>query len=272
MKDNTVQSFSIYKEYYDLITLVSRKERAELLLAISEYMFDGIEPELNDNQMKIFNNLKRPLDKSKNKSKNSAKQNENKTETKQNQNENEIKSKLKQNENDNNNKTKTHQDVNVVVNNNTLNNKDNSISKEDNTNEDSNRDRVLGEEEEKEEPIIEEPIKPKQEDEEVLPKLIMDFVVKNYGRSLTPYEYEVVNGLVETHTEPIVLKAYKVAFEQGHNKLNYIKGILNIWKDCRLDTLEKIEEDLKKGKKSASERKLDAIFARARKKMESEGK
>lgn len=248
MKDNTVQSFSIYKEYYDLITLVSRKERAELLLAISEYMFDGIEPELNDNQMKIFNNLKRPLDKSKNKSKNSAKQNENKTETKQNQNENEIKSKLKQKENDNNNKTKTHQDVIVVVNNNTLNNKDNSISKEDNTNEDSNRDRVIGKEEEK----------------EISPDSILDFVEKNYGRSLTPYEFEEVNNLVEVHSEPIVLKAYKVAFEQGHNKLSYIKGILKAWKDCGLDTLEKIEEDLKKGKKSASERRIDAIFARAR--------
>ena len=254
MKDNTVQSFSIYKEYYDLITLVSRKERAELLLAISEYMFDGIEPELNDNQMKIFNNLKRPLDKSKNKSKNSAKQNENKTETKQNQNKNEIKSKLKQKENDNNNKTKTHQDVNVVVNNNTLNNKDNSISKEDNTNEDSNRDRVIGKEKEKETSL----------------DSILDFVEKNYGRSLTPYEFEEVNNLVGVHTEPIVLKAYKIAFEQGNNKLSYIKGILKTWKDCGLDSLEKIEEDLKKGKKSVSERKLDAIFTRARKKMERE--
>jgi DnaD/phage-associated family protein len=217
MKNSSeVQSFSIYREYYDLITLVSKQERAELLLAISEYMFEGIEPELNDNQMKIFSNLKRPLDKSKNKSKNSTKQNQNKIK---------MKTKQNQNENDNNNKTKTHQDVNVVVNN-TLNNKNNSISIDNNTNS------------------------------------ILDFVEKNYGRSLTPYEFEEVNSLVNTHTEPIVLKAYKVAFEQGHNKLSYIKGVLKAWKDCGLDSLEKIEEDLKKGKKS--ETKLDAIFARAR--------
>lgn len=253
MKNSSeVQSFSIYREYYDLITLVSKQERAELLLAISEYMFEGIEPELNDNQMKIFSNLKRPLDKSKNKSKNSTKQNQNESKLKSNQKQNKIKMKTKQNqnENDNNNKTKTHQDVNVVVNN-TLNNKNNSISKDSNTNEDSNRDRVIGEEEEKKTSL----------------GSILDFVEKNYGRSLTPYEFEEVNNLVNTHTEPIVLKAYKVAFEQGHNKLSYIKGILKSWKDCGLDTLEKIENDLKKDKKSASERKLDAVFARARARM-----
>ena len=252
MSNNSeVQSFSIYKEYYDLITLLSKQERAELLLAISEYMFEDAEPELNDNQMKIFSNLKRPLDKSKNKSKNSTKQNQNENKTKTNQNQNE--NKMKTNQNQNENKTKTHQDVNVnvVVNNNTLKNKNNIISKESINNEDSNRDRVIGEEEEKETSL----------------GSILDFVEKNYGRSLTPYEFEEVNNLVNTYTEPIVLKAYKVAFDQGHNKLSYIKGILKAWKDCGLDTLEKIEEDLKKGKRSASERKLDAVFARARARM-----
>lgn len=102
----------------------------------------------------------------------------------------------------------------------------------------------------------------KEEEKEIALDSILDFVEKNYGRSLTPYEFEEVNHLVGVHTEPIVLKAYKVAFEQGHNKLSYIKGILKAWKDCGLDSLEKIEEDLKKGKKS--ETKLDAIFARAR--------
>lgn len=243
MDNNEVQSFSIYKEYYDLITLLSKQERAELLLAISEYMFEDVKPELNDNQMKIFNNLKRPLDKSKNKSKNG---------TKQNQNENKSKSNQNQNENNNNNKTKTHQDVNVnvVVNNNSLN-KNNIISKDSNTNEDSNRDRVIGKEEEK----------------ETIPNSIINFVEGNYGRSLTPYEFDEVNALVKTHSEEIVLKAYKVAFEQSINKLSYIKGILKTWKDCGLNTIEEIEKDMKKGKRSASERKLDAVFARARARM-----
>lgn len=98
-----VNSFSIYKEYYELITLLSEKEQQELLLAITKYMFEDIEPTLNNKQTKIFNNLKRPLDKSKEQSK--RKRDKNQTETKKNPNENHS-----------GNQTKTHQDVPVTVN------------------------------------------------------------------------------------------------------------------------------------------------------------
>ena len=99
-----IQSFTIYKEYYDLITLLSIKEQQELLLAIVEYMFEDKEPELNDRQIKIFNNLKRPLDKSKGQSKRRTNQkpNENQIKTKQ-----EPKAQPKRN---------TSNDVNVNVN------------------------------------------------------------------------------------------------------------------------------------------------------------
>ena len=119
-----INSFTIYSEYYDLITLLPTKEEQEgLSLAILQYMFDNKTPELNENQTKIFNNLKRPLDKSKSKSKNKSKQNQNKIEMKSNKNQNE-------------NKNKTHQDVNVNVNDN-INNFINE-----------NRVRGMGEEEE----------------------------------------------------------------------------------------------------------------------------
>ena len=98
-----VNSFSIYKEYYELITLLSEKEQGELLLAITKYMFEDVEPTLNSKQTKIFNNLKRPLDKSKEQSK--RKQNKNQTETKKNPNENRS-----------SNQAETHQDVPVTVN------------------------------------------------------------------------------------------------------------------------------------------------------------
>ena len=100
-----MKSYTLYKEYYDLISLLDRKDQAGLLLAITEYMFEDIEPNLNSKQMKIFNNLKRPLDKCKNKSKNAKKE----IKTKSNENQNEIKS---------NSKQVTHQDVNVNVNDN----------------------------------------------------------------------------------------------------------------------------------------------------------
>ena len=103
-----MKSFTIYQEYYDLMTLLPKKDRAELALAIIEYMFDDLEPNLNKDQFKVFNNLKRPLDKSKNKSNNNSKQNQKEIKKKSKQSQNEIK---------NNSTQHTHQDVNVNVSN-----------------------------------------------------------------------------------------------------------------------------------------------------------
>lgn len=112
-----MNGFTIYKEYYELITLLTEKEQQEILLAITKFMFEDIEPELNDKQTKIFNNLRRPLEKSKKRSKcgSITKSNENQEEIieETNQNQNEIKN--KSNENQNQNKKETHQDVNVNV-------------------------------------------------------------------------------------------------------------------------------------------------------------
>lgn len=115
-----MKSFTIYEEYYELITLLNEKEQQELLLAITRYMFEDKIPDLNERQTKIFNNLKRPLDASKKNSKRRTKQ-----EPKENQKE----TKQQPNENQNNNQKKTHQDVNVIVNvnNNNLSNNINLI-------------------------------------------------------------------------------------------------------------------------------------------------
>lgn len=96
-----MKSFTIYEEYFDLITILPKEEeQKDLLFKIAEYMFYDKEPKLNQNQMKIFNNLKRPLNKSKTKSKATS-----------NQNQNEIKTESKTNQNEN-----TSNDVNVNVN------------------------------------------------------------------------------------------------------------------------------------------------------------
>lgn len=71
-----MNGFTIYKEYYELITLLTEKDQQELLLAIVKYMFEDAIPTSNENQNEI------------------------KTIT--NENQNEI-------------KTKAHQDVNVNV-------------------------------------------------------------------------------------------------------------------------------------------------------------
>lgn len=113
-----MNGFTIYKEYYELITLLTEREQQELLLAITKFMFEDVEPTLNDKQTKIFNNLRRPLEKSKKRSKcgsitkSNENQEENETKTKENQKE----IKTKSNENQKENETKTHQDINVIVN------------------------------------------------------------------------------------------------------------------------------------------------------------
>jgi uncharacterized phage protein (TIGR02220 family) len=113
-----MNGFTIYKEYYELITLLTEREQQELLLAITKFMFEDVEPTLNDKQTKIFNNLRRPLEKSKKRSKcgsitkSNENQEENETKTKENQKE----IKTKSNKNQKENESKTHQDVNVIVN------------------------------------------------------------------------------------------------------------------------------------------------------------
>lgn len=82
-----MKSFTIFEEYFDLITLLpTKEEQQELLYMIAEYMFYDKKPELNDKQMKIFKNLKRPLDISKQQSKRRTKK-----EPKKNQKETEKK-------------------------------------------------------------------------------------------------------------------------------------------------------------------------------------
>lgn len=113
-----MNGFTIYKEYYELITLLTEREQQELLLAITKFMFEDVEPTLNDKQTKIFNNLRRPLEKSKKRSKcgSITKSNENQEENEIKTKENQKEIKTKSNESQKENENKTHQDVNVIVN------------------------------------------------------------------------------------------------------------------------------------------------------------
>ena len=83
---NSVNSFTMYFDYYNLIdSLQSTRDKAILLIAINDYMFKDLEPKLANHNQAIFNTLKRQLDKSKNNSKRRTtkepEQNQNATET-----------------------------------------------------------------------------------------------------------------------------------------------------------------------------------------------
>lgn len=85
-----IKSFTFYDTYYELIDNVPTNDKRLLLEAIFDYMFKGIDPNLEGLNKAIFNNLKRPLDVSR-------KQSERKT--KKEPNKNQIKTELKPKQN-----------------------------------------------------------------------------------------------------------------------------------------------------------------------------
>ena len=64
-----VNSFTFYFDYYNLIDTLPLKDKKELLVAITDYVFKDIEPKLSGHNQAIFNTLKAQLNVSKNKSK-----------------------------------------------------------------------------------------------------------------------------------------------------------------------------------------------------------
>lgn len=128
---NGIKSFTFYNEYAELIdNLPTEDEKKNILLAIFDYVFNDIEPELMGMSKAIFNNLKRPIEISKSRSKASLKY-WNKQEEKQTDKQTSI-----QNDKQMSNQTGKHiKDVYVNV-----NVKDNR-----------DKDRGMGEEKEKEE-------------------------------------------------------------------------------------------------------------------------
>lgn len=98
MNENNINSFTFYRNYYELLDNLSSKDKLIMLEAIVDYVFKDKEPELKGLNKAIWINIKLPIDKSKSNSKRSQKQKPN---------ENQSKTKQKPNENQTHNQTKT---------------------------------------------------------------------------------------------------------------------------------------------------------------------
>lgn len=100
---NEIKNYTFYRNYYELIRYLPSKERLQMYDAISQYMFENIEPDLTGLCNGIWVNLKMPLDTSRINIENGKKggrpkkQNEAEdiTETKPNNNRNETETKPK---------------------------------------------------------------------------------------------------------------------------------------------------------------------------------
>ena len=208
-----INSFTAYKEYHELITILSEKEQKELICAIWYYMFEDIEPKLNKNQMKIFNNLKRPLSKSKSKNGSITKSNENQNKE-QIDNQNEIKT--KSNENQNNNKNKSHQDVDVIVNVNTNNSCLDINTTKHNLKTSNNLE---------------------------FSNSLLEFVQKELGRLLSSSEMELV---LTWEDNELTRHAIKQTALNRATSLKYTQSIISAYKSKGFTTLAEVEADEKR--------------------------
>lgn len=65
--DQNINHFTFYKNYYDIIKYLNGEDKMLIINAILEYMFEDKEPELEGLLLGIWNNIKMPLNTTKNK-------------------------------------------------------------------------------------------------------------------------------------------------------------------------------------------------------------
>lgn len=74
------------------------------------------------------------------------------------------------------------------------------------------------------------------------------------GRTLSPIEYELINGWLEcNYKEEIILAALKEAVFNGVNNFRYIDKILFEWNKKGIDSIDKIEKNRSNHRKSKVE-------------------
>ena len=73
---------------------------------------------------------------------------------------------------------------------------------------------------------------------------IYDIFEQEFGRTLSPIEYELINGWLEAEfTEEVIIMALKEAVFNGVSNLRYIDKILYEWKKKGLNSKEAIEQN-----------------------------
>lgn len=75
---------------------------------------------------------------------------------------------------------------------------------------------------------------------------LFDCFEKEFGRTLSPIEFEIIKGWGENHfSEELILCALKEAVYNGVFRLNYIDKILFEWKKKGIQTKEDVEKNSK---------------------------
>ena len=76
---------------------------------------------------------------------------------------------------------------------------------------------------------------------------IFDTIEKEFGRTLSPTEYEIIKAWLDNNiSEDIIKEALKEAVFNGVSNLRYIDKILYEWKKLGIETVEDVEKNRKK--------------------------
>lgn len=79
---------------------------------------------------------------------------------------------------------------------------------------------------------------------------IYEIIEKEFGRTLSPIEYEIIKAWLDNNiNEDIIKEAIKEATFNGVSNLRYIDKILYEWNKHGIDSIEKIENERKKRNK-----------------------
>ena len=82
-------------------------------------------------------------------------------------------------------------------------------------------------------------------------------IEKEFGRTLSPIDYEIIKAWLENHSEEIILEAVKEASMNGVSNIRYIDKILYEWSKLGITTLKDVEAMKKKKHKKEEKESSD---------------
>lgn len=72
---------------------------------------------------------------------------------------------------------------------------------------------------------------------------IYEYIESNFGRPLSPVEFEKINSWLSLYKQEIIEHAVKIAVMNSKKTFNYVEGILKTWKGKNFETLDQIKEE-----------------------------
>ena len=94
------------------------------------------------------------------------------------------------------------------------------------------------------------------EEKEEIPSNIFSTFETEFGRTLAPMEYEIINSWIDSgYSEELIIAALKEAVYNGVFKLNYIDKILYEWGKKGIKSIQDIEKEKTKFESKKEEKK-----------------